>query len=327
MTKAAGPRDPLRRRLLAACALAPFAVRAAVDRKAKRLAILSRATEADAKGEYLAILKALAARGHVEGRNLEVLMSFYTRPGGLTERTREVVAWKPDVILTQGTVATERLLRFTRTIPIVTSTIDPVGAGFAATMARPGGNVTGLSQGGPEMAAKTMEVLRILMPRLNRIAIISYDDAPGRMLAAFPEQAAKAAGIATVRVAIREEDDLPRLFRGIAEKGCQAAYWAFAPRNDEAAAVREAVRARIAFACTSEDLVEQGALVALGSDDSNFVDRSAELVAKIFGGAKPGDIPFEYPQRFRFVINARTASALGIKLAPDIRLRADRVIE
>jgi putative ABC transport system substrate-binding protein len=317
----------VRRRLLAACALAPFAVRAAVDPKTRRLAFLSRAPEAEVKGECLEILKALAVRGHVEGRNLEVLMSFFTREKRLDERTREVVDWKPDAIVTQGTVATERLLRLTRAIPIVTSVTDPVGSGFAATMARPGGNVTGLSQGGPEMAAKTMEVLRILMPRLDRIAIVAYDDAPGRMLAAFPEQAAKAAGLATVRTPIREEDDLPRLFRGIAAQGCQAAYWAFAPRNDEEAAVREALRARIAFVTSSEDLVEKGALVALGSDDSNFVVRSAELVAKILGGARPGDIPFEYPQRFRFVVNARTASVLGIKLAPDIRLRADRVIE
>ena len=319
--------SPMRRRLLAACALAPFAVRAAGDPKMKRLAFLSRASEDGAKGEYLAILKALAARGHVEGRNLEVFMSFHVRKGGLDERTREVVAWKPDVIVTQGTVATERLLRLTRTIPIVTTATDPVGSGFAVTLARPGGNVTGLSQGGPEMAAKTMEVLRIMMPRLGRIAIVAYDDAPGRMLAAFPEQAANAAGLATVRIPIREEDDLPRLFRGIAAQGCQAAYWAFAPLIDEEAAVREAVRARIAFVSASEDLVEKGALVALGSDGSNFIERSSVLVAKILGGARPGDIPFEYPQRFRFVVNARTATTLGIKLAPDIRLRADRVIE
>jgi putative ABC transport system substrate-binding protein len=327
MMQAARSCGPLRRRLLTACALAPFIVRAAVDSKTRRLAFLSTGTEALAKEQYLAILGALGARGHVEGRNLEVLMSFHARVDGLDGRTRDVVAWKPDVIVTQGTVATERLLRLTRTIPIVTSSIDPVGSGFAATMARPGGNVTGMSQGGPEMATKTMEVLRILMPRLTRIAIVAYDDAPGRMLSSFPEKAATAAGLATIRTPILVEDDIPRLFRGIAARGCQAVYWAFAPRNDEEAAVREALRARIAFVCASEYLVERGALVALGSDDSNFVERSAELVAKILAGAKPGDIPFEYPQRFRFALNAATAAKLGLKVAPDLRLRADRVIE
>lgn len=104
-------------------------------------------------------------------------------------------------------------------------------------------------------------------------------------------------------------------------------YWAFAPRNDEEAAVREAARARIAFVCAAERLVERGALVALGSDDSHFVDRSAGLVAKIPGGAKPGDIPFECPQRFRFTLNAATAAKLGLKVPPDLRLRADRVID
>lgn len=317
----------VRRRLLAACALAPFAVRAAVDPKSRRLAFLSTGTETESKEQYARILKALAARGHVEGRNLEVLMSFHVRLGGLDGRTREVVAWKPDVIVTQGTIATERLLRLTRTIPIVTSAADPVGSGFAATMARPGGNVTGLAQGGPEMAGKVMEVLRLLMPRLDRIAIVAFDDAPGRMLAGFPERAAKAAGLATVRIPIREEDDLPRLFRGIAEQGCQAAYWAFAPRNDEEAAVREAMRMRIAFASSLEYLVEKGALASFAADGSQFVERSADLVAKILGGAKPGDIPFEYPQRFRFVLNAATAAKLGLKVTPDLRLRADRVIE
>lgn len=91
----------VRRRLLAACALAPFAVRAAVDPKSRRLAFLSTSTETESKEQYARILKALAARGHVEGRNLEVLMSFHVRLGGLDERTREVVAWKPDVIVTQ----------------------------------------------------------------------------------------------------------------------------------------------------------------------------------------------------------------------------------
>ncbi len=327
MSEAARPRDTLRRRLLAACAVAPFAVRAAVDPKTKRLAILPHSTQADGKEEYLRILKALAARGHVEGRNLEVLMSFHVRMGGGDDRAREVVVWKPDVIVTQGTVATERLLRLTRTIPIVTSTIDPVGSGFAATMARPGGNVTGFAQGGPEMAAKTMEVLRIMMPRLGRIAIVAQDDSAGRMLAGFLDLAAKAAGLATVRTPIRDEDDLPRLFRDIAAQGCQAVYWAFAPRHDEEAAVREALQARIAFASADPSLVEKGALVALRSDDSRSDERYAELVAKILGGAKPGDIPFEYPQRFRFVLNTATAAKLGVKVTPDLRLRADRVIE
>lgn len=289
--------------------------------------MLSTGTEDDAKGDYLRILRALAARDHVEGRNLEVLMSFHVRRGGLDARVKEVVDWKPDVIVTQGTVATERLLRLTRTIPIVTSTTDPVGSGFAATMARPGGNVTGLAQGGPEMAGKMMELLRRLMPRLDRIAIVAFDDAPGRMLAGFPEQAAKAAGLATVRIPILEEDDIPRLFRSVAAQGCHAVYWAFAPRNDEEAAVREALRARIAFASALEALVEKGALLSFAADGSQMVERYAELVAKILRGARPGDIPIEYPQRFRFVLNAATAAKLGLKVTPDLRLRADRVID
>lgn len=289
--------------------------------------MLSTGTEDDAKGDYLRILRALAARDHVEGRNLEVLMSFHVRRGGLDARVKEVVDWKPDVIVTQGTVATERLLRLTRTIPIVTSTTDPVGSGFAATMARPGGNVTGLAQGGPEMAGKMMELLRRLMPRLDRIAIVAFDDAPGRMLAGFPEQAAKAAGLATVWIPILEEDDIPRLFRSVAAQGCHAVYWAFAPRNDEEAAVREALRARIAFASALEALVEKGALLSFAADGSQMVERYAELVAKILRGARPGDIPIEYPQRFRFVLNAATAAKLGLKVTPDLRLRADRVID
>jgi len=327
MSEPARLRDPVRRRLLATCALAPFSVRAAVDPRTRRLALLSTGTEDDAKGDYLRILRALAARDHVEGRNLEVLMSFHVRRGGLDARVKEVVDWKPDVIVTQGTVATERLLRLTRTIPIVTSTTDPVGSGFAATMARPGGNVTGLAQGGPEMAGKMMELLRRLMPRLDRIAIVAFDDAPGRMLAGFPEQAAKVAGLATVRIPILEEDDIPRLFRSVAAQGCHAVYWAFAPRNDEEAAVREALRARIAFASALEALVEKGALLSFAADGSQMVERYAELVAKILRGARPGDIPIEYPQRFRFVLNAATAAKLGLKVTPDLRLRADRVID
>jgi putative ABC transport system substrate-binding protein len=209
----------------------------------------------------------------------------------------------------------------------VTSAADPVGAGFAATLARPGGNVTGLSQGGPEMATKTMEVLRILLPRLSRIAFVFIDDKVGRLLASFPEQAAKSAGLVPVMYPVRENEDLPRLFRSIAAASCPAAYWGFVPGNEEADAVREAIRARIALVSGLEVLTEMGALASLSADDQNFDERAAEILVKIFRGASPAGIPFEYPQRFRFALNAATAARLGVKVGPDMRLRADRVID
>jgi putative ABC transport system substrate-binding protein len=317
-----------RRLALAGIAIAPFAVRAADAPPKKRLAILSLNEEVEAKAEFAGALKALAARGYVEGRNLEVILSYHYRKDGLDDRVRGLLAWKPDAILTGGTVATQWLVRETRTIPIVTTAADPVGAGFAASLARPGGNVTGLSRGGPEMATKTMEVLRMLMPRLSRMAFIFIDHPDGRLLSSFSEEAAKAAGLVAAQYPVKENEDLARLFQSIAASGCQAAYWGFVPMNDELVAIREALQARLALVSGAEYLTERGALVSFAAAErETFAERSADMLVKIFRGTPPGEIPFEYPRRFRFAINAATAARLGVKVTPDLRLRADRVIE
>jgi putative ABC transport system substrate-binding protein len=317
-----------RRSLLLALASTPFLGIAAMPQVRKRLAILSTIAEKEARTENEAVLKALAARGYVQGRQLDVLLSYHVRKGGLEGRIRELVAWRPDVILTRGTVSTEWLLRLgTKTIPVVTYLSDPVGAGFAASLRRPGGNVTGLSLGAPEVATKTMEVLKILLPRVKRVAIVSIDDPPGRLIAGFPERAARAAGLDAVTVPAQEGEDLPNLFRALASRGFHAAYWGFMPNSDETVAAREAIRAGIPLVGGSEQIAVMGALASLNADIRDFDERAADIIVKIFDGVSPAEIPIEFPQRFRFVLNARTARALGIRISPDLLLRADRVIE
>lgn len=256
-----------------------------------------------------------------------MLVRFDTRPGtSLDGPAREIVAWRPDVILTQGTQATAAAQRATKTIPIVTSVADPVASGFAASLAKPGGNVTGLSQGIEEIAIKTIEVMRLLVPRVAGVAILHFDGPVSRQIAGHSAKAARDAGLVPVMVPVRDAGGMVRALRGLRATKVQAAYWSVGP-GDPVDIANEAIRNRMPLLTHEESRVEAGVLASLHSTSLDDGILSAQVIARIFGGADPADIPFQYPARFRLVINRRTASALGIALSPELLLRAERIIE
>ena len=320
-----------RRAILSALALAPLLAFSATEGpRKKRLVVLTFNKDEYRSGGYEEIVRMLGERGFAQGKQLEVIrFAVDEPPSPETNRVlieRHVVPLKPDVILTGGSILTYQAFLATRTIPIVTSVPDPVDSGFAQSLARPGGNVTGLARGAAESSTKSVEMLRLLIPRLTRLAIFhGTRPVPVRHAGHF-ERAARSAGLEPVMVTSDDPAVLVEALRALPSKRIQAAYWAFAP-GEPAEVAREALRARMPLASEQEEWTEAGLLASYSWFDPAPLPRLARIVEQILRGADPAGIPFDYTQQFRFVINRRTALALGIPLTPELMLRADRVID
>jgi putative ABC transport system substrate-binding protein len=327
--------SPGRRLALAALGLAPLALRAQAPR-AKRIAMLGEGSEEDARKYWAGTLKALQGRGWKEGENLEVIHGAPGRSAPdnpvpwerLPQVARSLVGRSPDAIVTSGSQATRAAAGATRTIPIVAMLADPVGSGFAASLARPGGNVTGLSGALGDVAGKSIEMMRALVPKLSRLAVFHWREGSWTEVAGFVLKAAREAGVEAVGVPLtlpptRILEVLPEL----RSRGINAAYYSSGTGSAHVKSlVATAIRARLPLWSPFEELAEAGALgslAATGNDDEEL----AAVLDRVLRGAKPAELPIVYPQRFRMIINGRTAAALGLKIPTDLLLRADRVIE
>ncbi len=275
---------------------------------------------------------ALRDLGHVEGRSF-VFESRWAE--GRFERlpalAAELVKWKPDVLVTQTTPAGLAAKQATATIPIVAFGVaDPVGVGLVPRLARPGGNITGLSTMSGELVGKRLELLKELLPATTRVAaLVNPDDQNSALqlrnletaaavlkleLSVFAirgvqdvESAMKAAVLGKAGAAIRLVDPLASVLRGLT--------------------VEHAARVRLPVMYAFREDVEAGGLIAYGADFLVQVRRAAAITDKILKGARPGDLSIEQPTRFELVVNLRTAKALGIAVPGTILLRANRVIE
>jgi putative ABC transport system substrate-binding protein len=327
---------PGRRLALAVLAAVPFASLAQPAAGRKRVAVLDNGNEEDARKYWAGMLKALQGRGWKEGENIEVI---YGTCGRVTQSdpapwerlpqvARSLAGRSPDAFVTTGTQNTRAAAGATRTIPIVASLADPVGSGFAASLARPGGNVTGLSGALGEVAGKSIEMMRALVPKLARLAVFHWREGNYTEVAGFVLKAARDAGIEAVGVPLT----LPptRIFGAVPEqrsRGVNAAYYSSGTWTEHAGALAAAaIRARLPLWSPFEELAEAGLLGSLASSGNDDEDLAATL-DRILRGANPAELPIQYPQRFRLVINQRTAVALGLKIPSDVLLRADRVIE
>jgi putative ABC transport system substrate-binding protein len=206
---------------------------------------------------------------------------------------------------------------------------DPVGAGMVASLARPGGNVTGLSAQNPDLVGKRLELLREVVPDLRRLAIVADVGNPDSVLEMGElETAARAFGLDVITPEIRRAKDIVPAFEAL--KGhAQALYVVASPLiNTNLARIHTlAMGARLPAIYNARDLVEAGGLMAYGPNFDDLFRRAAELVDKILRGTKPGDIPVEQPTKFDLVINLTTAKALGLTIPPTLLARADEVIE
>ena len=268
--------------------------------------------------------------GHVEGHTFVLVPRWGNGDvRRLPELAADLVQNRVDIIVTESTPAVRAAKAAAGTVPIVmASTADAARTGLVASLAAPGGNVTGLTSLSAELTGKTIEILKEVLPRLSRLAIIS----PSAILGLFEideKAAARAAGVEIIYVVADKPADFGSAF-ATAVRGKADATWVrgspFLSVNHLRRIVRLAADSRVAV-IGSADLTREGGLITYGTDRPAMYRRAATFVDKILKGAKPADLPIEQPTKFELVINLKTAKALGLTIPPSLLLRADRVIE
>jgi putative tryptophan/tyrosine transport system substrate-binding protein len=277
-----------------------------------------------------AFVQRLRERGWIEGRTIAIEYRWSEgRPERHAEIAAEFVRLKVDVIVSNA-IAVPTLMQATDVIPIVFALgPDPVGAGVIASLARPGGNVTGLANLGTELAAKRLELLREVLPRLHRLATIGNVGFPQGMLEMAEVQAvARGLGIVVAPLEIRRAEDIAPAFEALKAQADALYVVGDALVNTNRTRIMTfSLSARLPTIFSTRSFVQAGGLMSYGPNFSDQFRRAAELVDKILRGTKPGDIPVEQPSRLELVINLTTAKALGLTIPESFLLRADEVIE
>ncbi len=301
--------------------------------KVPRIGVLYATTPASASQNVEAFGRGLQERGYVEGQNIVVERRYGGAiPERMAELAAELVRLKVDVIVTSTDEAIAAAKQQTRTIPIVMIfSSDPVGTGFVASLARPGGNITGLTSISPELSAKRMELLKEVIPGLSRVAIMWNPDVRGNLLE-YKEtaEAARSLRLQLQSVEVSQADDIERAFSALTT-GHPEALIVF-PLNPLAFANRAQIASlaqkhRLPTMYGRRENVEAGGLIAYGPNPADAWRRAATYIDKILKGAKPGDLPVEQPTKFELVINVKTAKALGLTIPPSLLRRADAVIQ
>jgi putative ABC transport system substrate-binding protein len=277
-----------------------------------------------------AFVHRLRELGWIEGRTVTI---EYRWAEGRSERYSEIAAefvrLNVDVIVTVGS-AVVAVKQATSVIPIVFAiAIDPLGTGLVASLARPGGNVTGLSLQAPDLAGKRLEILREMLPGLRRLAIMANVDYPASVVEIGEVQiAARTLGLDVDTLEIRRAEDIAPAF-GALKSEVQALYvCASALVNANHARINTlALGARLPTIYPDRAFLRAGGLMSFGANNADLFRRAAEYVDKILRGAKPGDLPVEQPTKFELVFNLVAAKALGLTLSPTLLARADEVIE
>ena len=313
-----------------AAAAWPLAAGAQQPAKLPTIGYLGASTPSFDSHRVGAFVQRLRERGWIEGRTVTI---EYRWSEGRTERYPEIAAefvrLKVDVIVTTGG-GVPAVKQATSTIPIVFPVAgDPVGGGFVATLARPGGNVTGLSLQQTDIASKRAELLRDAVPGLRRMATLFNGGNANAMLELGEIQAAaRTLGLAVATSEIRRAEDIVSAFEAL--KGRADAIYVVADPlvfSNRARIHTLAMAARLPAIYNSREYVEMGGLMSYGPNFSDMFRRAADMVDKILRGVKPGDLPVEQPTQFDIVINLTTAKALGLTVSPTLLARADEVIE
>ena len=272
-------------------------------------------------------------RGWVEGQNIHI---EYRGTDGKAERYQELAAelvrLRMDVLVTSsGEPAGFALKRATTTIPIVMAiSADPVGTGLVASLARPGGNITGLTIVGTELAAKRLELLKAVVPRASRVAVLWNAAFPGKSLEMKETRAAaRVLGVSLRSVEIRAPDDLAGAFAVVANAKPDALIVFADPltNTERKRIVDFALRSRLPMISEIRPFAAEGGLMTYGPSVTDMLRRAATYVDKILKGAKPTELPIEQPTKFELVINLKTAKALNLTIPKSILLRADEVVE
>jgi putative tryptophan/tyrosine transport system substrate-binding protein len=313
-----------------AAAAWPLAARAQQPAKLPTIGVLGVATASAWSDWVSSFVQRLRELGWIEGRTVAI---EYRWAGGRSERFAEIAAefvrLKVDIIVTAGGAVVAAKAATTVTPIVFAVASDPLGSGLVASLARPGGNVTGLSVQVPDVAGKRVELLRELVPSFRTLAIMANVGYPAAVLEMGEIQAAaRTLGLEVTVVEIRRAEDIASAFEALKSRA-EVLYVCIDPLTDTNRIRINALAlgARLPTISGFREDLEAGGLIFYGPNVSDLFRRAAEYVDKILRGAKPGDIPVEQPTKFDLVVNLTTAKALGLKIPESFLLRANEVIE
>jgi putative tryptophan/tyrosine transport system substrate-binding protein len=277
-----------------------------------------------------AFRQGLKELGYIEGKNIAIEYRFAeARSERLSELAQDLVRLKVDIIFAGSHPATEAAKNATQTIPIVTSSQDPVSSGFVVGLARPGGNITGLTNLTSELVGKRLELLKEVIPQLFRVAVLWTPSHPASTIWRRTEVVAQSLGVQLQGAEIRERDDLELAFVAIKRERAEALLMLRNPLvNDLTKRIANlAAASRLPAIYDEQRFPELGGLMSYGTDLADVDRRAAIYIDKVLKGANPADLPIERPTKFKLVINLKTAKALGLKIPAHLLMEAAAVIE
>jgi putative ABC transport system substrate-binding protein len=268
--------------------------------------------------------------GYTEGQDILIEWRSSDDPEQQSEMVRDLVQRQVEVIVVTGTLAAQEAKRATSTIPIVLAFVgDPVGSGLVTSLAHPGGNVTGYSTMAAELSAKRLQLLKAVMPRLARVTVLWNPDTPwNRTAIEALKAAAPSLAIKLSFVGVQKSEEFDAVFAALGRGHTQALCLLGSPLffSHQTALAKLAARARLPAVFEERKFAEEGGLMSYGASYADLFRRSAGYIDRILKGAKPSDLPIEQPIKFEFVVNLKTAKALGLTIPESILLRADEVI-
>ena len=310
----------------------PFPARAQQPTKIPRIGYLSGTSPSTSSARREAFRQGLRELGYVEGKNIIIEWRYAEgKLDRLPALAAELLRLKVDIIISAGLGPTRAAKEATNTIPIVmTNEGDPVGTGIVASLARPGGNITGLSTLAPELSGKRLELLKEIIPKLSRVAVFRTSTQPGNaQMLREVELAAKAFGVQLQYLDVLSPKDIETAFRAAIKGRAEAVLMMAAGGvvgSQRAQIADLAIKSRLPVMYSSQAFVEGGGLMTYGVNQTDLDRRAATYVDKILKGRTPADLPVEQPMKFEFIINLQAAKKIGLTFPPNVLVRADRVI-
>ena len=314
----------------------PLVARAQQPERVRRIGVLMVDAESDPEGQSCAkaIRDGLKQLGWTEGSNLKIDYRWAAGDAGLIRTfAKELVELQPDVILARSTPATAVLKAETRSIPIVFTTVsDPIGSGFVANLAHPGGNITGFTNFESSISGKWMGLLKEIAPRITKVgAMYNPETAPYAPYYVRPfEVAAKSFSVEPISVVVHNDADIERVIARLASEsngGLIVLPDAFTTSSHRKQIIEQAARHHVPAVYPYGFIAVEGGLMSYGIDVTDLYQRAASYIDRIFHGTKPSDLPVQQPTKFELVINLKTAKSLGLTVPATLLTRADEVIE